>query len=239
MRLEVIACSLDDALAAEDGGADRIELVRNLPSGGLTPPLDLIDQVLTRVRIPVRVMVRHTTSHVVSHARDRLQLVASARALADRPVDGLVCGAVVDGRVDIALVREILDASGGQRATFHRAFESIADPIAALGELAGVCGGGALAPRGALVDRVLTNGGAGDWPSRFARVRQWAAACPPHMQMILGGGVTDDLLKTLPPLPGLEEVHVGRAVREPATDEGRVVAPKVKALALTVHAMSA
>jgi copper homeostasis protein len=228
MRLEVIACSLDDALAAESGGADRIELVRDLPSGGLTPPLALIDHVLARVQVPFRVMVRHTTSHVVADPRDRLELVASARALADRPVDGLVCGAVVDGRVDGALVREILDAGGGKRATFHRAFESIADPIAALSEL------GRLS-----VDRVLTNGGAGDWPTRLVRLRRWTAACPPHLQIILGGGVTEALLRTLPPLRGLEAVHVGRAVREPPTDDGRVVASKVKALATTVHAMSA
>ncbi len=226
MRLEVIACSLDDALAAQAGGADRIELVRDLASGGLTPPLDLIDDVLARVRIPVRVMVRHTVSHVVSDTRDRRQLIESAAALTNRPVDGIVCGAVSAGNVDAPLVREILEASGGKRATFHRAFESVADPIAALDQLGRVS-----------VDRVLTNGGAGEWPDRFARLQAWSAACPRQIQIILGGGVTRDVLNHLPAVRGFHEVHVGRAVREPATDDGRVVAGKVEAIATVVRAL--
>ena len=227
MRLEVIASSLEDAVEAEAGGADRIELVRDLAAGGLTPPLDLVDAVLSRVRIPIRVMVRHTISHVVSHDADRRQIVASAKVLADRPVDGLVCGAVVDGRVDASLVRQILVASGGKRLTFHRAFESVRDPIAAVRDLNGL----------ERVDRVLTNGGAGAWPERFARLLEWSDARPPHLQFILGGGVTLDLLGTLPAIRGFTEIHVGRAVREPATDDGRVVAGKVEAIAAVVHAM--
>jgi copper homeostasis protein len=239
VRLEVIASSLEDALAAEAGGADRIELVRDLPSGGLTPPLELVDAVLTRIGIPVRVMVRETISHVVSDPRDRSMLIASARELAGRPVDGLVCGAVRDERADIPLVLGILQASGGKRATFHRAFESIADPVAALAEIGRLCGGGGAATRVGAVDRVLTNGGAGECQARLARLKRWVDACPPHLQIMLGGGVTSELVEGLPPIPGLREIHVGRAVREPPTDHGRVVAGKVEAFATLVHAMSA
>jgi copper homeostasis protein len=229
MRLEVIACSLEDALAAEAGGADRIELVRDLPSGGLTPPLDLIDAVLARVRIPVRVMVRETLSHVVSDPRDRTRLIGAALPLAQRPVAGIVCGAVADGKADIGLVQQVLQAGGGKPATFHRAFESIADSIAALSALGRVTG----------IDRVLTNGGEGEWAARLARLAEWAAACPPHLRILLGGGVTRDALETLPPIRGLHEIHVGRAVREPPTDEGQVVAWKVEAVATLLHAMPA
>jgi copper homeostasis protein len=228
MRLEVIAGSLDDALAAEAGGADRIELVRDLPSGGLTPSIDLIDAVLARVRIPVRVMVRETISHVISNPADRSRLHETALELAYRPVDGIVCGALTDWTIDRALVEEVVEASGGKRVTFHRAFESVADPIAALGELGRIDG----------IDRVLTNGGIGDWATRLARLAQWVEACPPHLQIIAGGGVTGDLLKGIAAIPGLREVHVGRAAREPATDEGQVVAWKVQALADALHAMS-
>jgi copper homeostasis protein len=227
MRLEVIASSLEDALAAEAGGADRIELVRDLPSGGLTPSLELIEAVLARVRIPVRVMVRETISHVVSDPHDRTRLIAAAFPLAQRPVDGLVCGAVADGRADIRLVQQVLQAAGGKPATFHRAFESMTDPIAALSELGRIAG----------IDRVLTNGGEGEWVARAARLNEWASACPPHLQILLGGGVTRAVVETLPPIRGLHEIHVGRAVREPATDEGRVVAWKVDAIATLVHAI--
>jgi hypothetical protein len=60
LALEVIATSVADAVAAEQGGADRLELVVDLSRGGMTPPAALVDEILGRVRIPIRVMVRET-----------------------------------------------------------------------------------------------------------------------------------------------------------------------------------
>jgi copper homeostasis protein len=48
--LEVIACSADDAVAAEQGGAGGLEIVRDLELGGLTPPLSVVHQVVSRFR---------------------------------------------------------------------------------------------------------------------------------------------------------------------------------------------
>ena len=170
MLLEVIACSLEDALAAEAGGADRLELVRDLAAGGMTPSLDLVDAVLARVRIPVRVMVRDTISHFVGDPRDRSRLLATARELSERSVDGIVFGAVTHGVMtaghgsnasivpDIPLLAAVLRAGGGKPVTFHRAFESVTDPVRTLGELGRICGGAAFRLQ---VDRVLTNGGNG------------------------------------------------------------------------------
>jgi copper homeostasis protein len=58
MVIEVIAQSVADAVAAESGGADRLELVRELERDGLTPPPELVRAVREAVRIPVYVMVR-------------------------------------------------------------------------------------------------------------------------------------------------------------------------------------
>lgn len=247
MLLEVIACSLEDALAAEAGGADRLELVRDLAAGGMTPSLDLVDAVLARVRIPVRVMVRDTISHFVGDPRDRSRLLATARELSERSVDGIVFGAVTHRVMtaghgsnasivpDIPLLTAVLRAGGGKPVTFHRAFESVTDPVRTLGELGRICGGAAFRLQ---VDRVLTNGGTGDWPTRLARLEEWTRACPRHVQFILGGGVTRELLVVLPRIPALREVHVGRAAREPATEDGLVMAHKVEAIATRLHAMS-
>jgi copper homeostasis protein CutC len=56
--LEVIVTTVDEAIEAEAGGADRLELVRALDVGGLTPEISIARGVLAAVRIPVRVMVR-------------------------------------------------------------------------------------------------------------------------------------------------------------------------------------
>jgi copper homeostasis protein len=56
--LEVIACSVADAIEAELGGAGRLEIVRAMNAGGLTPPVSLVREILAAVSIPVRVMLR-------------------------------------------------------------------------------------------------------------------------------------------------------------------------------------
>jgi copper homeostasis protein len=97
LALEVIATSVADAVAAEQGGADRLELVVDLSRGGMTPPAALVDEVLGRVRIPIRVMVRETEPHEIVDASTADRLVAAADGIASRPVSGLVFGAVRHG----------------------------------------------------------------------------------------------------------------------------------------------
>ena len=58
--LEVIACSVTDAIAAAQGGAHRIELISRFDIGGLTPSLGLVRDVIRAVKIPVRVMLRES-----------------------------------------------------------------------------------------------------------------------------------------------------------------------------------
>jgi copper homeostasis protein len=228
LALEVIAASLDDALAGEAGGADRIELVRDLSSGGLSPALSVIESVVARVRVPMRVMVRESISHVVDDGMVRRRLIAAATALEPLPLDGIVCGFVRDGRVDRDLLSDVLRASGGKRATFHRAFESIADPIKGISDLA----------QSTSVDRILTNGGEGEWPDRLGRLTEWTAVASPRIRLIVGGGLTRDLLPDLVRIPNLHEIHVGRAAREPETDDGLVVAHKVSDLIDRLHTLS-
>ena len=218
--LEVIATSLDDALAAEDGGAGRLEVVAALSRGGLTPSLAVLDAILRRVRIPVRAMVRESEPHIVADPRVRQALLAAARAMRDRPVDGIVFGALtVDGRVDAPLVDEIA-AAAGARVTFHRAIEQAAGIEAALETLR--------ARR--VVDRVLYDGGRGAWDERAARLTRLGGRTGPSLRIIVGGGVTEAALPALAGLAIPIDVHVGRLVREPATDQGRVAAAKVAAV---------
>ncbi|HEX7085643.1 MAG TPA: copper homeostasis protein CutC [Vicinamibacterales bacterium] len=227
--LEVIAASLDDALEAEDGGAGRLEVVAALGRGGLTPSLAVLDTILSRVRIPVRVMVRESESHVVSDGRVREALLAAAHAMGQRPVDGIVFGALTgDGRIDEPLLDELAEVAG-TRVTFHRAIEDVRDLEVALAVLG----------KRPFVDRVLYNGGPGSWPDRAARLTRLGALAGPSLRFIVGGGVTGDALPVLATLPIPVDVHVGRLVRRPATDAGRVSAPLVAAIVAQLRGTSA
>ncbi len=80
--LEVITCSVADAIEAEKGGAGRLEVIGDFASGGLTPPFELVRAILAAVRLPVRVMVRESTGYTVSSVAEVERLCDTARELA-------------------------------------------------------------------------------------------------------------------------------------------------------------
>jgi copper homeostasis protein len=217
--LEVIVVSLEDALAAEDGGADRLEVVRDLARDGLTPAIDLVETLLARVRLPLRVMVREEEPFVPGTPAVLDAMASGAAALADLPIDGLVVG-VLDrtGRVDIAATRRILQAAPSTRVTFHRAFDHAADPDQALTAVQQIDG----------VDRVLTAGGSGAWSERVARVARWADAAGNRLTMLFAVGLETEGLRMIADLPRAVEVHVGRAARSPHDAQAPVSAAEVR-----------
>src|SRR5690349_10554722 len=100
--LEVIACSLADAIEAEQGGAGRLEIVSELKRGGLTPSSELVAEIKQRVDIPVRVMLRESDGFGVTGASEIERLCAAAERFASLEVDGFVLGFLRDGEVDVA-----------------------------------------------------------------------------------------------------------------------------------------
>src|SRR5688572_29843809 len=102
--LEVIAETVEDARVAEQGGAGRIELVRDLSRGGLTPPLALVEAVVRAVSIPVRVMIRESEPFELNDPGDLPRLQKSARGVLDCGAAGLVLGFLRDGAVDLETV---------------------------------------------------------------------------------------------------------------------------------------
>ena len=86
-----------DAREAARGGADRLEVVRNLEAGGLTPPDDLVRDIAAEVSLPLRVMVRENDGYS-THPGERAALADAAARFADLGVDGIVIGFARDGQ---------------------------------------------------------------------------------------------------------------------------------------------
>ncbi len=203
--LEVIVTSLSEAVEAEAGGADRLELVRSLDEGGLAPNLELVRQVTSAVSIPVRVMVRETSSMTILSSEELSILKACARDFARLPIDGLVVGWVRNNEVDVVAVREVLSAAPRTRATFHRAIEHTFDPGRTIQTL----------KQFPQIDRVLTSGGPGSWAERRHRLLEWRKLAAPEIEIIVGGDLSCQMVAEIIADPGFAEVHVGRAVRIP------------------------
>lgn len=219
MLLEVIACSVDDAVEAERGGAGRLEVVRELAVGGLTPDIRLVEAMQRAVRIPLRVMIREADGYAAGSSADLDRLARLARQFARSGVSGIVLGFLHEGRIDLAAMDAVLAAAAPARATFHRAFDDLPDPAAALRELA----------RWPQIDRVLTSGGPGDWEARAARLERLAATDGTGIGILPGAGVDLQALRILA-RTRLGEAHVGRAARVPPEVDGAVCASRVAAL---------
>jgi copper homeostasis protein len=219
MLLEVIACSVKDAIEAERGGAGRIELVRELDRGGLTPSLAFVQEVRETVAIPIRVMLREADGYDAGGVEAVERLAELAVRFAALGVDGVVLGFLRSGHIDVPAMDTMLAAAGPVPATFHHAFDDLPDPIAALRELG----------RWPRVDRVLTAGGLGGWKRKANRLDRYRAAAAPGITVLAGGGIDAQALKALS-MSSVVEAHIGRAARVPPTANGVVTSQRVAEL---------
>lgn len=217
--LEVIVQDVVDAREAARGGADRLEVVRAIHDGGLTPPLQLVREIAAAVSLPLRVMVRENAGYS-SDARERPVLRRAVEAFAVAGVDGVVIGFAAAGRAQLDDLADVMQGAAGVNITFHRAFDQLRDPLGSIDALAG------LVP----VDRILTSGGEGTAAARCERLRAYQARAGARLTIIAGGGVDEEMLAELARTGSTREVHVGRAAREGADPDGTVSAARVERL---------
>ena len=111
--LEICCGSIDDAIEAEKGGADRVELCSALFLGGLTPSFGTIQEAKRRLRIPVVVMVRPRGGGFAYSEAEMASMERDAKAAVEAGADGIVFGILqADGRIDIARCRRIRQLIG-------------------------------------------------------------------------------------------------------------------------------
>jgi copper homeostasis protein len=126
VNVEVVCCSVEDCLVAEQAGADRIELCSAIELGGLTPSLGLLEACQARTRLPIVAMLRPRAGGFVYASAELQVMVRDAEHLKAAGADGLALGCLThDGRIDHESCGQVLQAFSGRPATFHRAFDSI------------------------------------------------------------------------------------------------------------------
>lgn len=195
--LESVVETVAAARAAEHAGAGRLELCARLADGGITPPAELVTEVLERVSIPVFVMIRPRAGDFVysdSEMSAALHDVAAARG---RGAHGLVLGVLhPDGHIDVERTRRLVDCAEGLPVTFHRAFDAVPDQRAALE--------GAIA---AGASRVLTSGGAPTAHEGADRLGALVRQAGERITVLAGGGVRAANVQAILARSGVREVH--------------------------------
>jgi copper homeostasis protein len=195
--LEIAANSLASALAAQEGGAGRIELCENLGEGGTTPSFGTIATTRERLRIPVHVLIRPRGGDFLYDAAEIQVMRRDIETCVRLGCDGIVIGALdADGNVDATTCRELIAAAGTLDVTFHRAFDAARDAPTALDAII------ALGCR-----RVLTSGGrhsALEGADAIAALVRQAGA---RLSIMPGGGIDATNLGELAGCSGATEFH--------------------------------
>ncbi|MUP44580.1 copper homeostasis protein CutC [Gramella sp. BOM4] len=136
MLIEVCVNSLESALNAEKGGAERIELCSELGVGGITPSMGLIQSVLHRISIPVHVLIRPRSGNFTYSELEIEVMLADIKICKEMGVSGIVSGALTNTReIDLEKTSKLVQASEGLHFTFHRAFDWIKDPLLSLQQI--------------------------------------------------------------------------------------------------------
>lgn len=195
--LEICAGSVQSAVAAQAGGAHRIELCQNLEQGGTTPSFGTIQRVLALLNIPVFVLIRPRPGNFHYDAEELAIMEADIQQCRALGCAGVVLGALdATGRVDVAVCKQLMAAAGPLEVTFHRAFDACVDQRQALEEIIKL-----------RCQRVLTSGGQPTAPvgqQQLAALVQQAAG---RISIMPGSGVTPATIQEVAAATGAHEFH--------------------------------
>ncbi|MFF3765694.1 copper homeostasis protein CutC [Streptomyces sp. NPDC001922] len=201
--LEVIALTAEDAVAARSGGADRLEVVTDMASDGLTPSREAFAEIRAAVDLPLRVMLRPQAGFGVADIR---RLCGTAAELRAEGADAFVLGFLDhEGHPDLVAVEMLMAVIDGCPWTFHRAIDRAADRHALRTRIAALPG----------VDTFLTAGSPAGVDDGLPTLLAEAARSgdPGYEPRIMaGGGLRLDHLPTLR-AAGIDAFHIGSAAR--------------------------
>jgi copper homeostasis protein len=207
--LEICCGSIDDAIEAEKGGADRVELCSALFLGGLTPSLGAVIEAKSWLKIPVMVMVRprgggfcYTEAEMATMERDTALAV-------EHGADGVVCGILKpDGAIDLQRTRRIRKLIGNRQAVFHRAFDVTPDPFKAVDQLVDLG-----------ITRILTSGQEDTVPEGAALIKKLIDYAGDRIEILPGGGIKSNHVQQVVEWTGCRQIHLAafKSQSDPST----------------------
>jgi copper homeostasis protein len=206
--LEVCVESIDHAVAAERGGAHRIELCSNLESGGITPSAGLSEAARHHLRLPIHVLIRPRAGDFLYSGYEFEIMERDIRMAKRLGMNGIVLG-VLDGngRVDVPRTRKLVDLARPLPVTFHRAFDECQNLDACLE---------AVVQTGAA--RILTSAGQSRAVDGIAALARLVRAAGDRITLMPGGGVDVDNVQLILRQTAAREIHTSLGLSAAATN---------------------
>jgi copper homeostasis protein len=233
-ELEICVETLQACEAAQQGGADRIELCAALTEGGVTPSLGFLKEALAAVTIPIHALIRPRSGDFVYSDAEFRMLCADVEGALSVGAAGIVVGVLTPDRsIDRARAAELIRLAKGRSVTFHRAFDhavNLAESLDLLIDLG--------------CNRILTSGGKPNVTEGRESLAALTNQAAGRIRIAAGGGVTLQNASTLTAVPGLDlhaslrpkvvASHVNDALWQPFA--GYISEEAVRTLSTTVHA---
>ena len=135
-KFEICANSVASCIAAQEGGANRVELCAGIPEGGTTPSYGMIRNARENISIALNVIIRPRGGDFLYSEQEIQEMIYDIRIAKELGADGLVFGCLnPDGSVDMNAMSRLMVAAGDTPVTFHRAFDHTNDPYKALEDI--------------------------------------------------------------------------------------------------------
>ena len=202
-KFEICANSVARCRAAQEGGADRVELCAGIPEGGTTPSVGMIRQARASISIGLNVIIRPRGGDFLYSESEIQEMLYDIQAAKELGADGLVFGCLrPDGTVDIVNMKRLMEAAGDTPVTFHRAFDHSSDPFQAMEDIIELgCA------------RILTSGCQPTAREGVPLLAQLVEKAGDRIIIMPGCGIKEDNIAETARLSGAREFHF--SAREP------------------------
>lgn len=198
IQIEVCVNSVESAVNAQMGGANRIELCDNLMEGGTTASAGTMLAVRAKLICEMNVLIRPRGGDFL-YNNTELETIMNDIAFAKKAgADGVVFGFLTEeGKIDVTLLKEMITQARPLSVTFHRAFDLCDDPFEALEQLIKLH-----------VDRILTSGQKQSAHEGSALLKKLVQKAGDRIIIMPGGGIRPNNIEKLIEKIGAREYHV-------------------------------
>ena len=199
ITVEICIDSVHSAVAAEKGGAQRVELCSDLVEGGITPSAGLIATVRQKIQIGLQVMIRPRAGDFHYSADEFDIMRRDIRMAKQLGANGVVFGLLdPEGNVEVERTRELVELARPLNVTYHRAFDMARDLDKSLED---VISTGA--------DRILTSGAEVAAADAIPALKRLVATAGGRIVILVGGGMKPHNAPRVIAETGAREIHAG------------------------------
>jgi len=203
MIKEACVETFEEALLAEQRGADRIELCSDLANDGLTPSPELMQKTCASLKIQVMVMIRPRAGNFVYSAEEIVQMKKEIDLAKNAGAAGVVFGLLTPGnKIDFEKTRLLAEYAQPLPVTFHKAIDVLENPVEGVRVLKKING----------IKRVLTSGGKATAKEGAETIWKMRETAGKNLIILVAGKVTDENLEEIQQLTGAKEFHGRRIV---------------------------